>query len=188
MVYKVRPEKSNPNRTRITIGGNRVTFPGDVGTHPASLELVKLVFNSVLSRPGAKFTTFDICNFYLQTPLDRPEYVRVRLSDIPDKFAQEYNLLAYARDGWVYFEIRHGVYGLPQSGMLSKKLLEQRLNKAGYYQCPATPGLCRNKWCHILLCLIADDFGIEYVGKRHADHLRKILIEHYELAQDWSGS
>ena len=70
MVCKVRPEKSNPDRTRITIGRNRITFPGDVGTPAASLELAKLVFNSVLSRPGAKFTTFDICKFYLQTPLD----------------------------------------------------------------------------------------------------------------------
>ena len=103
MVCKVRPEKSNPNRTRITIGGNRITFPGDIGSPTASLELAKLVFNSVLSRPGAKFTIFDICNFYLQTPLDRPEYARIKLSDIPEEFTLEYNLLSYARDGWVYF-------------------------------------------------------------------------------------
>ena len=72
VVCKVRPEKSNPNCTRITIDGNRITFPGDVGTPTESLGLAKLVFNSVLSRPGDKFTTFDICNFYLQTPLGRP--------------------------------------------------------------------------------------------------------------------
>ena len=71
-VCKVRPEKSDTNRTRITIGGNRITFTGNVGTSTASLELDKLVFNSVLSRPGAKFTTFDICNFYLQNPFNRP--------------------------------------------------------------------------------------------------------------------
>ena len=88
MVCKVRPEKSNPNSTCITIGGNRIAFPGDAGTPTASLELAKLIFNSVLSRPGAKFATFNICNFYLQTPLDRPEYVRVKLSDFPDKFFQ----------------------------------------------------------------------------------------------------
>ena len=74
---------------------------------------------------------FDICNFYLQTPLDRPEYARIKLSDIPEDFTLEYNLLSYARYGWVYFEIRRGVYGLPQSGMLSNKLLETRLNGAG---------------------------------------------------------
>ena len=188
MVCKVRPKKSDPNRTRITIGGNRITFPSDVGTPTASLELAKLVFNSVLSRPGAKFTTFDICNFYLQTPLDRPEYVRVKLSDIPDEFSHEYNLLAYVRDGWVYFKIRRGVYGLPKSCMISNKLIEQRLNKACYYQCPTTPGLWCHKWHPILFCLFVDDFGIEYVNKRHADHLHDILLKHYEITQDWSGS
>ena len=71
MVCKVRPEKSNPNRTHIIIIGNNITFPGDVGTPTASLDLDKLVFNIVLLRPGAKFTTFDICNLYLQTTLDR---------------------------------------------------------------------------------------------------------------------
>ena len=113
VVCKVRPEKSDPNRTRITIGGNRITFPVNVGTPTAFFELAKLVFNSVLSRLGAKFTTFDICNFYLQTPLDRPEYARIKLSDIPEEFTLGYNLLSYARDGWVYFKIRCGVYGLP---------------------------------------------------------------------------
>ena len=113
------------------------------------------------------------------------EYVRVRLSDIPEKFAQEYNLLAYTRDSWVYFEIRRGVYGLSQSGMLSNKFLEQHLNKAGYYQCTTTPGLWHYKWRPILFCLIVDAFGIEYVGKRHADHLRNVLLERYELTHDW---
>ena len=75
MVCKVRPEKSNPNRTRITIGGNLITFLGDFGTLNESLELAKLVFNSVLLRHGAKFATFNIWNFYLQTPLNRPEYL-----------------------------------------------------------------------------------------------------------------
>ena len=55
--------------------------------------------------------------------------------------------------------------------MLSNKLLEARLNKAGYYQCPTTPVLWRHKWRPILFCLIVDDFGIEYVDKRYVDHL-----------------
>ena len=66
--------------------------------------------------------------------------------------------------------------------------LEERLNKVGYYQCPTTPGLWRHKWRPILFCLIVDNFGIEYVDKRHADHLRNILLEHYEITQDWSSS
>eukprot|EP00804_Cyclotella_cryptica_P017134 CCRYP_003352-RA/>CCRYP_003352-RA protein AED:0.42 eAED:0.42 QI:0/-1/0/1/-1/1/1/0/165 len=49
VVCKVRPEKSDPDCTCITIGGNRICYPGDVGTKTAPLELVKLMINSVLS-------------------------------------------------------------------------------------------------------------------------------------------
>ena len=72
--------------------------------------------------------------------------------------------------------------------MLSNKLLEACLNKAGYYQCPTTPGLWRHKWRPILYYLIVDDFGIEYVDKRHSNHLRNTLLKHYEINQDWTGS
>ena len=49
----------------------------------ASLDLLKLLLNSVLSCKGAKFLTFYIKNFYLQTPIYRPEYVRIKIADIP---------------------------------------------------------------------------------------------------------
>ena len=55
-------------------------------TKTASIDLLKLLLNSVLSCKGAKFVTLDIKNFYLQTPLDRPEYVRIKLADIPKDF------------------------------------------------------------------------------------------------------
>ncbi len=42
VVCEYRPQKDDPNRTRITIGGNRICYPGDCGTKTASLELVKL--------------------------------------------------------------------------------------------------------------------------------------------------
>eukprot|EP00804_Cyclotella_cryptica_P022924 CCRYP_018758-RA/>CCRYP_018758-RA protein AED:0.17 eAED:0.24 QI:0/0/0/1/0.5/0.33/3/0/705 len=112
VVCKVRPEKTDPDRTRITIAGNRICYPGDVGTKTAPLELVKLMINSVLSRQG--FCTFDVANFYLCTPLDRSEYIKNKLSDIPQEFITEYNLLQHVHNGWVYFEIRKGIYGLPQ--------------------------------------------------------------------------
>ena len=47
VVCDVRPEKDDPDRTRITIEGNRICYPGDVGTNTASLELFKLLLNSV---------------------------------------------------------------------------------------------------------------------------------------------
>ena len=145
------------------------------------------MINSVLSRKNAKFCTFDIANFYLGTPLDRPEYVRIRLDDVPQEFIDEYNLTHHVRDDWVYFKIVRGVYGLPQSGILANQLLESRLNAAGYYQLDATPGLWRHKWRPIMFTLIVDDFGVEYVGKQHAIHLRDTIKQHYDLTENWNG-
>jgi hypothetical protein len=89
------------------------------------------MINSALSRKGAKFCTFNISNFYLCTPLDRPEYIKIKLSDIPQEFINEYNLLHHVHNVWVYFEIRKGIYGLPQSGILAQKLLAERLAAKG---------------------------------------------------------
>jgi len=70
VVCKVRPTKADPNRTRVTIGGNTINYIGDCGTKTASLETVKLVVNSTLSTPNAEYMTMDLANFYLGTPLE----------------------------------------------------------------------------------------------------------------------
>ena len=32
-----------------------------------------------------------------------------------------------------------------------------------------------------------DDFGVEYVGKKHADHLATILKKYHNITEDWEG-
>jgi hypothetical protein len=147
VVCEVHPEKDDPDRTRITIGGNRICYPGNVGTSMASLDLVKLLLNSVLSRKGARFSTIDIKNFYLDTPMPDPEYVRIKISDILDKFFTEYNLGGRDRNGWIYFEIWKGCYGLPQAGILANDLICPLLLTEGFYEAASMPGLWRHKWC-----------------------------------------
>ena len=108
MVCEVRPPKEDPNLTLITIGGNRILYPGGVATPTASLELVNTIINSVLCLHGEKFSCFEIKNFYLATPIDRSEYVKIKIDDIPAKFIEEYDLLAFTHNGWVYFETVRG--------------------------------------------------------------------------------
>ena len=123
VVCKVRPGKDDPNRTRITVNGGDIYYSGDVVTPTGYLELVKLIINSVLSRPGAKFACFDVKTFYLDTPLEEPEYVRIKLTDIPQEFLDENTLLNFQRNGWIYFEIICECYGLKKSGKLANDLL-----------------------------------------------------------------
>ena len=77
--------------------------------------------------------TEDVKNLYLDTPLTRYEYVQLRLADIPDGIIEEYKLKDIATaEGFVYIEVRKGMYGLPQAGLLAQQLLEKRLQKHGY--------------------------------------------------------
>ncbi len=72
----IRPEKlDQPNRTRLVAEGNRVHYPGDAGTPTTNLLTVKLLLNSIISTPNAKFMTMDIKDFYLNTPMARYEYM-----------------------------------------------------------------------------------------------------------------
>ena len=91
--------------------------------------------------------TMDISNFYLMTPLRRPEYVCINIRDIPDKIVQEYKLKEKAEaNGSVYVQANRGMYGLPQSELLANELLETRLNKGGYHQSKLVPGLWKHTW------------------------------------------
>ena len=83
----------------MTIGGSKITVPYDVSTPTGSLELVKLMINSVLSRRKAKFACFDLENFYLDTPMEDPKYVRVKITDLPQEFIDEYGLNEFAHKG-----------------------------------------------------------------------------------------
>ena len=83
IVCNERPQKLEVNRTRITVGGDKINYPDDCGTPTADLMLVKLLLNSVFSTPNAKFMTLDVKNFYLNTPLRRYEYFKMKIDLFP---------------------------------------------------------------------------------------------------------
>ena len=100
------PEKDDPYCIRLTAGGNRINFPGDCGTPTADLITVKILLNSVISTKTAKFMTIDIKDFYLNTPMKRPEFMRLKLSDIPDNIIMLYKLRDIAHNGYVFVQIQ----------------------------------------------------------------------------------
>ena len=165
-VCVVRPQKAEKNRTQLTVGGNRINYPGEVGTPTADMLLIKILLNSVISTKNAKFMSIDVSSFYLNTPLPRYEYLKLKLSDVPQEVIDEYDLTKKATsDGHVYVEVRKGMYGLPQAGLIAQQLLEKRLNKEGYRQSEVVPGLWTHDWRPITFSLVVDDFGVKYVGK-----------------------
>jgi hypothetical protein len=187
VVCEVRPDKDEPNRTRITIGGNHICYPGNVGTNTALLELLKLLLNSVLSQKGARFSSIDLKNIYLDTPMLEPKYVCIKILDTPNKFIDEYKLTGLDHDGWIYFKICQGCYGLPQAGILANNRLHSRLKAKGIYEAASTPSLWRHKWRPIQFCLIVDNFGVKYVGLEHFNYLLDILKKFHGVQYNIAG-
>ena len=60
-------------------------YKGETSTETAGLELIKIHWNSVLSTKKAKYITMDISNMYLNTPLDRFEYMCMKLTGFPER-------------------------------------------------------------------------------------------------------
>ncbi len=111
------------------------------------------------------------------------------MDDVPEKIIQQYFLQDKVdSEGYIFIEVQKGMYGLPQSRILAQNLLEKCLNKHGYFQNKAVPGLWTHDSRPISFTLVVDDFGIKYVGKEHVLHLLNILKEHYEIAVDWTGN
>jgi hypothetical protein len=74
----------------------------------------KILFNSVLSTPGARVAGADLTDFYLKTPMEW-----IPASIVPPEIMEEYDLEPPIRNGMILAEIRTGMYGLPQAGRLA---------------------------------------------------------------------
>ena len=82
----------------------------------AGLETIKIHLNSTISTKDAKYATADIGNFYTNSKLKSPEYMKIHLSLIPQEIIDEYDVMQYVETDWyVYVEITGAMYGLSQS-------------------------------------------------------------------------
>jgi hypothetical protein len=186
-VVNIRPNKSETHRVRLTVGGNLLQYPGDVSTRSADITTSKCLWNSTISTEGAKYMCLEVNKFYLGTPMDSFEYMRIPIKLIPQEIIDQYNLLPLVSDGHVYIEVQKGMYGLPQAGILANQLLARRLAIHGYHQTKFTPGLWRHVTRPIQFTLVVDDFGVQYVVKEHAQHLIDALETDYTVSKYWTG-
>ena len=185
-----RPQKADPYRVRFTVGGNLVDYKGITYTPTADLTTAKILFNSVLSTPGATFFSIDLSNFYLITPFLNSsdyEYMWIPAWCIPPDIMRDYKLQSKIKNGRVLVEIRTGMYGLPQAGRMAYLKLVKHLAADGYLPTGQTPGLFKHISRPILFNLVVDDFGIKVQGKNHAEHLINTLKKHYDVTVDWEG-
>ena len=184
-VVDYRPEKDEPWRLRITCGGDKLDYYGDTTTHSATMETIKCQLNNIISTSGARCATADISNMYLGSDLPEAEYVRFRLSLIPEAFIKAYSLdkLATA-NGFVYARVKKAWYGLKQARKIAHDDLVKRLSEAGYKKAALVEGYFRHETRDIDFTLVVDDFLIKYHKKEDLEHLQEAIGKYYKLKVD----
>ena len=173
-------------RIRGTIGGDRINYPGPTTARTAAMPLVKMLIHSVIS-DNAQWMTVDIKDFYLDTPLERPEYLRIPTKFIPACTVTKHSLDQFLHNNTILFEVNKGMYGLTQAGLLAQQRLITHLAAHGYQQ-TLTTCLFRHIDNGTIFSLVVDDFGVKYTTKAGANHLVDTLQLLYPITVDWTGS
>jgi hypothetical protein len=78
--------------------------------------------------------------------------------------------------------------GLKQAGRIANDRLTLHLAKYGYRPVPRTPSLWTHDTRPVTFSLVVDDFGVKYVGAKHAQHLLDALRQLYTVTMDWGGT
>jgi hypothetical protein len=112
LVCDIRPQKAETHRVRLTVGGDRIDYPGETATKNAELTTSKCLWNSTILTKGARYMHADVNFFNLTTVLDRPEYMKLALSIIPQEIIDKYGLVDKEKNGQIYIQINKGMYGL----------------------------------------------------------------------------
>ena len=188
IVAALKPNKADMYRIRFTVGGDKIIYHGKVSTPTADLTTVKALLNSTISTPNAKFMSIDIKDFYLNTPMEQYEYMWIPVKYIPANIMQQYQLTPLIHNNMIMVEIRKGMYGLPQAGILANNRLQAHLASHGYIAARHTPGLFTHVTRPLAFTLVVDDFGVKFVGKEHAQHLIDTLSSLYTITTDWTGT
>ena len=184
-IANYKPQMEDLFLIRFTVSGNMIDYPGNVATPTTELATVNVHLNSVILDVNAFYTTVDIKNYCLGAPVNRFEYMRIPVNHIPQDIILQYNLEGLTVNDHVLVEIRKGMYGLPQVGLITQERLSIHLDASGYIPSRHTPGLYTHITRITTFTLVVDDFGIKYHHKHDTLHLRHILRQKYTITTDW---
>jgi hypothetical protein len=67
----------------------------------AGLATIKVLPNSVISKPTSHFMTAGVKNFYVNTPLEQPEYTHIPVKLIPQEIIDNYQLTLLVHNDYV---------------------------------------------------------------------------------------
>ena len=146
---------------------------------------IKIHQNSVLSTPGAFYTTADAGNMYLASKLKHVQYMQFKITQTPKSIQDKYKLAPLVDPSdYVYVRIKGALYGLKESGRIANEDITDHLARHGYQESKVTPGLFKHYTRPISFTLVVDDFGIKWINKQDLDHLLDCLQLKYDMKID----
>ena len=111
-------------------------------------------------------------------------YTRVSIKYFTAEIRHKYNIDNVAQDGYIYIEIRNGMYGLKEAGIIASNALVKILVPFGYSPVKLTPVLWKHTSITIMFTLVVDDFGIKYTHTQDVENLFRALCTSYDIYTD----
>ena len=105
-VAAIHPNKEETHMVWLTVGGDKLDYPGTSTTQIFSLVANKTLLNSVIFTDNIIIMTSDINNYLCVTSLSPYEYMLISLTFWPLEVVLHYNLHDLEDAGWVYIKIR----------------------------------------------------------------------------------
>ena len=111
--------------------------------------------------------------------------MKIKWEHIPEDIWSQYNLEYMLHGGYIYVNIKKGMYGLKEAAILAYKKILTHLQPRGYHPIPGTSGLWRHETRKTVFCLCVDDFGIKYYNKDDLNHFQDSLKDHFDFHLDY---
>ena len=141
------PLKTKPWSVQFVVGGDRLPYEIDTGSSALNLVETNILLNSTISdaNDGAKFMSCDLKDFFLPSPMEKSEYMKVPIKYFPSNVIEQYKLDRLVKNRYVYVEIMKGMYGLKQAAVLAYHQLAIYLRIAGYQQIIRSTGMWKRE-------------------------------------------
>ena len=146
-----------------------------------------LINNSTFSdaHKGARFMSLDLKDFFLATPMQELEIMKVPYKYFPDYIIKKYNLHALKDNESISIKVKKGMYGLKQATDIAYKNLINNLAPFGYHPIPHTDSYCQHALLPTKFGLCVDDCGVKFFKKRDLNHLFSALQTNYKIYTDF---
>ena len=137
------------------------------------------------AKKGAIPFSYGIKDLFLNSPTDRPEYMKTLWRYIPYYIWTWYYLeTIFSDDGYICANNKMGVYGLKIAAVLAYNSLVENISSSVYWKISNTIGIWKHDKKLVYFCLCVDDLGITYFSYEDAQYLLKSLQKIYSVTFD----